>query len=892
MSEINQNPETLRLQENENRERNWQRWGPYLSDRQWSTVREDYSHDGNCWSYFPHEDSRSRAYRWGEDGLLGLSDRQCRMCFGLALWNGEDEILKERLFGLTSHEGNHGEDVKEEYFHLESTPTHSYMKALYKYPHAAFPYKKLVDENASRGRSSREYELKDTGVFNEDRYFDVFIEYAKSKPNDILIRIKIFNRGPEKKSLSVLPSLWFRNNWSWGEKSLAREGKPLMMASGVNQVETRQSTLGRFYFSARPLDENKRIPLLFTENESIPAFQTKIDKQSENQFYKDAFHRYLIDKDYQAVNPARRGTKAAFYYELELEAGGSEEICLRLSSENDMPKHPFEEEFEETIHQRIREADVFYQQIIPEELSTREKELSRMAYAGLCWTKQFYYYDVRQWLKGSGVHHPVPHSRAMGRNAEWAHLSNKDIISMPDKWEYPWYASWDLAFHMIPMSQIDLPFAKQQLLLFTKEWYMHPNGQMPAYEFAFSDVNPPVHAWACWQVYKKSRDIGKPDIDFLARVFHKLLLNFTWWVNRKDKTGRNLFSGGFLGLDNIGVFDRGAPLPTGGVLQQADGTAWMAFYCGGMLKIALELCKDQDRYGDLAHKFFQHFIAIADAMNSFGGRGLWDEEDGFYYDQILINDEPIPLKVRSMVGVIPLFASVILDENVVLDIPGFSKRMYWLIQNRKDLAKNITYMEAFGEVEHQKFLLAIPGRKQLEAVLEKVFDEEEFLSPYGIRSLSKFHKDNPYIFRVGEQEYRVDYSPGESNTAMFGGNSNWRGPVWFPLNFLLIQSLKRYYHFYGDGLKIEVPKGSGKMMNLKECAEEISRRLVKLFMPDAKGKKPVFEGDERYAKSPHYKNLNLFYEFFHGDTGEGLGASHQTGWTALVASCLEEILKE
>ena len=875
--------EEQRLRESNDREKNWQRWGPYLSERQWGTVREDYSPHGECWDYFPHDHARSRAYRWGEDGLLGITDRQCRLCFALALWNGKDPILKERLFGLTGPEGNHGEDVKELYYYLDSTPTHSYMKALYKYPQAEYPYANLTDENRRRGKLEPEFELIDTGAFHENRYFDVVAEYAKGAPDDILIKVTIANRGPEAATIHVLPQLWFRNTWSWG---CLHEGcwiKPSMkLEEGV--VSARHVTFGRYFFCADAGPGNTPAQWLFTENET--NMERVFGATSFGPYVRDAFHEYVVHGKTDKVNPKLSGTKAARHYVLNIAAGESVSLNMRLCSEADSPKEPpLGPSFDEIFARRVKEADAFYASRFDHVPNAEARNVARQAYAGLLWSKQFYHYIIRDWLDGDPEQPLPPEARKQGRNIEWPHFYSRDVISMPDKWEYPWFAAWDLAFHMLPMAEVDPEFAKQQLILFLREWYMHPNGQLPAYEFAFGDVNPPVHAWACWRVYKMTGPKGQRDTEFLARTFQKLVMNFTWWVNRKDPDGRNIFSGGFLGLDNIGVFDRSRPLPTGGTLEQADGTAWMAFYCSTMLSMALELAQCDPSYEDMASKFFEHFVHITDAMNTLGGNGLWDDVDGFYYDQLRLNGGSIPLKVRSLVGVIPLFAVENLEQCVIDKLPGFKKRMQWFMDNRKDLARHITYMEedCYGEVQHEHRLLAIPSRERLERVLRYVLDENEFLAPYGVRALSRVHKDQPYVFHVGTEEYRVNYTPGESDSGLFGGNSNWRGPIWFPLNYLLIEALERYHHFYGDALKVECPVGSGNMMTLQEVANELARRLASLFVPDANGKRPCHGDVEQYANDPHWKDLVLFYEYFNGDTGHGVGASHQTGWTALAA---------
>jgi hypothetical protein len=897
------NPEQLRLVEDSRREKNWKRWGPYLSERQWGTVREDYSADGDCWTYFPHDHARSRAYRWGEDGLLGICDRQGRLCFGLSLWNGQDAILKERLFGLGTKEGNHGEDVKECYFYLDSTPTHSYMKALYKYPQRAFPYEQLVEENKHRTRLDPEFELIDTGVFKDGRYFDIQIEYAKVAPDDILIRIRATNRGPETWPLHILPTLWFRNTWAWGRSGEGYTHKPVIAkAAAGNTVLCQHDTLGKYALEAitHPLE------WIFTENETdfLKCFTpsaSAVGNSATNAspWVKDAFHRYLIERETAAVNPAGSGTKAAAVYDADLAPGGSVEIHLRL--------HPAGEsgsiDFDAVFAQRIAEADQFHgflndQAAIPQVNSSNQIaaaiRIAREAEANLMWSKQFYNYGVLEWMQGDPVYPHPPSARWTGRNAGWLHLYNRDIISMPDNWEFPWYASWDLAFHMVAFAEVDPYFAKDQLVLLLREWFMHPSGQIPAYEFEFGDVNPPVHAWAAWRVYKISAPPGQRDRVFLKRVFQKLLINFTWWANRKDIAGSQVFSGGFLGLDNIGVFDRSRPIE-GGVLEQADGSAWMAFYCLTMLAIALELACDDSVYEDIASKFFEHFIAIADAINTVGGTGLWNEEDGFYYDQLRAGNMTTPMKIHSMVGLIPLFAVTVLEQDTIDNLPGFKKRMEWFLANRSDLYQQISMMESAGTPEgehtHQHRLLAIPTKAKLRRVLERLLDESEFLSPFGIRSLSARHRENPYVLQVDGQEWRVNYEPGESETALFGGNSNWRGPVWFPMNYLLMESLECYHHFHGEDFKVECPKGSGKLLTLREVAREINRRLCSIFLPqspDQPGRAP-WQGDAKiFSEDPNWRDLTWFHEYFHADTGRGCGASHQTGWTALIARCLRD----
>jgi hypothetical protein len=873
--------ETQRLQDDARRDSNWKRWGPYLSERQWGTVREDYSEWGSCWDYLPHDHARSRAYRWGEDGLMGITDRQCRLCLAVALWNGKDPILKERLFGLTGDEGNHAEDVKELYYYLDATPTHSYLKGLYKYPLSEFPYARLVEENRRRGKHEREFELLDTGVF-EQGYVDVFVEYAKAAPDDLLLRLTLANRSGADATLDVLPTLWFRNTWSWGRSGEGFPARPRLSRTGDSSMLAEHATLGRFRWDAAPAPDGRAPELLFTENETNAARLFGAGRGERGA--KDAFHEYVIGGRREALNADGAGTKAAFRYRLRLPAGEAAMLWLRLGPDSDASEPRFGAKFSRLFDERCREADAFHQQRLPEGASPEARRAARQAYAGLLWSKQFYYYVVKDWLEGDPTQPPPPAPRRKGRNAEWPQLFNRDVISMPDKWEYPWFAAWDLAFHMIPFAELDPEFAKQQLVLFLREWYMHPNGQLPACEFNFSDVNPPVHAWACWRIYKMTGPRGQRDRTFLARTFNKLLLNFTWWVNRKDDEGNNLFSGGFLGLDNIGLFDRSRPLPGGGHLEQADGTAWMAFYCATMLAMALELARDDPAYEDMASKFFEHFVAITDAMNGVGGTGLWDEQDGFYYDQIHADGEIQPLRVRSMVGLVPLFAVEVLEDAVVDALPGFKKRLAWFLENRKDLARHISYLErAHGG---GRLLLAVPSRERLQRVLSYVLDEQEFLAPTGVRSLSRHHLRHPYSISIKAERYSVEYAPAESTTVLFGGNSNWRGPVWFPVNYLLLEALERYHHFYGDALQVEFPKGSGNRLPLDRVARELARRLVSTFLPDAAGHRPCHGGDPRYAEDPHFKDLVLFYEYFCGDTGRGVGASHQTGWTGLFVSFL------
>jgi hypothetical protein len=867
--------EEIRLEESRQRRVHWSRWGPYLSERQWGTVREDYSPHGTAWDYFPHDHARSRAYRWGEDGIAGISDRHQIICFALSMWNGRDPILKERLFGLTGNEGNHSEDVKECYFYLDSTPTHSYMKYLYKYCQAEFPYARLCEENRRRTRLDPEYELTDTGVFGDGRYFDVFVEYAKNTAEDILIRITAYNRGPEDADLTLLPTLWFRNTWSWDNS-----GSPKLWAVSDSVVEMEVKQYGK-----RTLLCGGTPTLLFTENETNS--QRLFQAPNRTPYVKDAFHRYVIQGEHGAVNPEYVGTKCAAHYALRIPAGGSSELRLRLTDHLPVAP-PLGKEFEVIFTHRIAEADAFYSQRFPQDCSSDARSVQRQAFAGMLWSKQFYHYDVRTWLDGDPAMPPPPPERKEGRNNEWGHLYNADVISMPDKWEYPWYAAWDLAFHCVPLALVDPDFAKEQLILMLREWYMHPNGQLPAYEWAFGDVNPPVHAWAAWRVYKIEKRIhGKADFPFLARVFHKLLLNFTWWVNRKDFEGKNIFQGGFLGLDNIGVFDRSKPLPTGGYLEQSDGTSWMAMYCLNMLAIALELARVNRDYEDVASKFFEHFVHISMAMNDMGGEGieLWNPEDGFYYDVLHLPDgSHHPLRVRSMVGLIPLFAVETLEPAILERLPGFTRRMMWFIENVPNVARHIDTVET---PQGPRRLLSLVNRDRLRSVLRYMLDTEEFLSPYGIRALSKYHQRNPYVLKWDGTEHRVDYEPGESTTGIFGGNSNWRGPVWFPPNFLLIESLQKFHHYLGDDFKVESPTGSGRQATLWEVAAKISRRLSRLFLRH-EGRRPSNGGVAMLDGDPYWQDLVHFHEYFHGDDGRGLGASHQTGWTGLVAKLLEQ----
>jgi hypothetical protein len=879
MAQVVSNPESARVLQAETREVHWLRWGPYLSERAWGTVREDYSAGGTAWEDFPHDNARSRAYRWNEDGLAGISDRRQEICLALALWNGRDPILKERLFGLTGNEGNHGEDVKECYYYVDSTPTHSYMRFLYKYPQAKYPYARLVEENRRRGRGEPEFELADSGAFAENRYFDVFVDYAKADSEDILLRIEVANRGPETATIDVLPTLWFRNTWAWN----GDESRPSLSVEATVPGSRAVRVDSRRYGRRRLLCEGEP-ELLFTENDTNAPRLYGIGGAG---YFKDGINDRVVNGAVEAVNSAQQGTKAAAWYRLTLEPGASRTLRLRFSPADGMRRF---DDFDRIFAARATEADEFYNEVIPANLPDDARNVMRQAFGGVLWSKQFYHYVVRDWLKGDPKQPTPPANRLNGRNNEWSHLFNADVISMPDKWEYPWYAAWDLAFHTVPLALVDSPFAKEQLTLMLREWYMHPNGQLPAYEWAFGDVNPPVHAWAAWRVYKiEQRRRGKGDFKFLERVFHKLLLNFTWWVNRKDAEGRNVFQGGFLGLDNIGCFDRSAPLPTGGHIEQADGTGWMGMYCLNLLAIAMELARTDPAYEDVASKFWEHFLYIAHAINHLGqdGAGMWDEQDGFFYDVLHTPDGGhVPLKIRSIVGLIPLFAVETLEPDVLNRLGGFRRRLDWFTENRPDLTENVACMRTPGTGERR--LLSIATPEQLRRILAVMLDENEFLSPYGIRAVSQRHRDEPYAFHAGGAEYRVDYEPGESSTGLFGGNSNWRGPIWFPVNYLLIESLQKFHHYLGDEFKVECPTGSGQMMTLWEVAAEISQRLSSIFLRDEHGRRPVHGADERYQSDPHWRDLVLFYEYFHGDSGRGVGAAHQTGWTALIAKLMQQ----
>jgi hypothetical protein len=864
----------------------WKKWGPYLSERQWGTVREDYSDNGNAWDYFTHDQARSRAYHWGEDGLAGISDDRQQLCFALALWNGKDPIIKERLFGLTNSEGNHGEDVKEYYFYLDSTPTHSYLKYLYKYPQAAYPYDQLVRTNRNRNRNEFEYELLNTGVFDQNRYFDVFVEYAKESPEDILIQISVHNRGPEAAEIHVLPTLWFRNRWSWGRENprpilQALPGQPgVLRANGKDLGE-------------RHLYCDGKAALMFTENDTNA--RKLFGGENRTPYVKDAFNNFIVHGQTKAVNPKLTGTKAAAHYSVTVPAGKCEIVRLRLSdvapdalAQAYRPGHgAFGRHFDEVLQARRDEADEFYGSVIPPSLNADAANVMRQALAGMMWSKQFYYFDVNRWLEERGSDPFIPGSKAAPRNGQWHHMYNADIISMPDKWEYPWYAAWDLAFHVLPLTLVDVDFGKSQIDLMLRETYLHPNGQIPAYEWNFGDVNPPVHPWATIFTYRleKART-GQGDVEWLERNFQKLLLNFTWWINRKDRSGKNTFEGGFLGLDNIGVFDRSAPLPTGGYLEQADGTAWMALFSLNMLEIATELALYKPTYADMALKFIQHFVSIASATIHAGGNtGMWDEEDGFFYDVLQLPDGRAQrLKVRSMVGLLPLCAVTVFDGEFRKKYPELMKRFADFLQARPELNTFIHDPNKTGQ--NGRRLGSILDETKLRRVLTKMLDEKEFLSPYGIRSLSRFHADDPFVTHVGGQEFRVPYLPGESDTGMFGGNSNWRGPIWMPVNALIIRALLQYYAYYGDTFTIECPTGSGKKMNLYQVAENLSQRLANMFLKDKSGRRPVNGGEKKFQEDPHWRDCLQFYEYFHGDNGAGLGANHQTGWTGVIARAM------
>ncbi len=879
--------EEKRLEDSIERKVDWRLWGCYVSERAWGTVREDYSADGSAWAYFPFEQAHSKAFRWNEDGIAGICDRKQRICFAVSLWNGQDKFLKERLFGLGGNEGNHGEDVKEYYFYLDNTPTHSYMKYLYKYPQAEFPYEKLHRENAKRDKLTPEYELMDTGVFDNDKYFDIFVEYAKADADDICIKITAANRSDASAPLHILPTVWFRNRWSWYEKSnKPKLEKAVIEAENLSAIHLDEERNGEYWLYAEGSSQ-----LLFTENDT--NFQKIYNGKNTSQYVKDGINDFVVENKQDAVNPKQFGTKAAAHYALNISAKSSETIYLRLSKNKlDVKSHDnFIEECESVFRQRISEADEFYGEIIPNNLNDDAVNVMRQSLSGMLWSKQFYNYVVKTWLEGDAEFPPPPKSHQTGRNSEWTHLYNDDVVSMPDKWEYPWYAAWDLAFHCVALAVVDSDFAKQQLILLLREWYMHPNGQIPAYEWAFSDVNPPVHAWAALRVYQiEAKRRGAADRVFLEKVFHKLLLNFTWWVNRKDEEGNNVFEGGFLGLDNIGVFDRNTALPMGGHLEQSDGTSWMAMFCLNMLAIALELAKEDKVYEDVASKFFEHFVYISDAMNNVGEENteLWNERDGFYYDVLHFpTARNFPIKLRSMVGLIPLFAVEILEEEWLDTLPDFKKRTEWFIKNRPDLIDDIACLQATGK--NKRRLLALVNPDRLRRVLRVMLAETEFLSDYGIRAMSRVHKNDPYFLMFGDTEYRVEYEPAESKSGLFGGNSNWRGPIWFPVNYLLIESLQKFDFYFGEDFKVEFPTGSEQMMTLWEVSQELSKRLSNIFLKDGEGNRAVYGNTEKFQTDENWRDYVLFYEYFHGDNGTGLGASHQTGWTGLIGKLLQQI---
>jgi hypothetical protein len=864
------NEEKKRLQD-----ATWKNWGPYLSERQWGTVREDYSANGTAWEFTSHEMARSKAWRWGEEGIGGLGDAHLQLCLAVSLWNQNDPILKERYFGLTGNQGNHGEDVKELYYFLDATPTHSYLKMLYKYPQAAFPYEQLLEENARRGKKDPEYEIQDTGIFNEGKYFDVFIEYAKASAEDLLMKITVYNRGPQPAPIHVLPNIWFRNTWSWGYDS----DKPSLERLTDDSVFVQHTALGK-----RTLYADHPVELLFCDNE------TNVEKcyatpGKPDAYFKDGINNHIIHGA-NTVNPGQSGTKAAFHFNKIIESGKSETFRLRMCLQDN--SSPFED-FDQIFSERIREADVFYSDLQSNLSDEDLKNIQRQAYAGLIWCKQFYYYDVEHWLEGDPSGPPPPPQRKKGRNHEWVHLNNADIISMPDSWEYPWFAAWDLAFHCMCFADIDPEFAKNQLTLLTHEWYMHPNGQLPAYEWAFSDVNPPVHAWAALKVYNiEKAATGSGDVKFLETIYLKLLMNFTWWVNRKDEQGNNIFEGGFLGMDNIGLFDRNTPLPDGSILEQSDSTSWMCMYSLNMMRIALELAQTNPVYQDMATKFFEHFLWIAHAMFADGEEdtGLWDDEDEFYYDAIQKSDGvDQKLKIRSMVGLIPMLAVEVLEDEMLTSQKEFTERLYWFLSNRPKLASLVAKWGEKGK--DAKHLLSLLRGHRMKRILYRMLDENEFLSEHGLRALSKYYLDNPYILEIDNNWFSIHYTPGESDTTLFGGNSNWRGPVWMPVNYLLIESLQRFHDYYGDDFRIEYPTHSGNLFSLKEIALKLTDRLVSLFTRDGQGKRAVYGDQELFQNDPHFRDHIQFFEYFHGDTGKGLGASHQTGWTALVARMLK-----
>jgi hypothetical protein len=887
--------EKKRLELADKREQDWKLWGCYVSERAWGTVREDYSADGSAWDYFPFEQARSKAFRWNEDGIAGICDRKQNICFALSLWNGKDKFLKERLFGLAGPEGNHGEDVKEYYYYLDNTPTHSYMKYLYKYPQSEFPYELLRTENRKRDKSQPEFELIDTGIFDDDKYFDVFVEYSKADVNDLCIKITAINRAEEPAPLHILPTVWFRNKWSWDKTGK----KPI-----IQKIETETENLSSLSLQSEQFEDytlscEGSAQLLFTENET--NYELLYGGKNASPYVKDGIDNFVVNGKQDAVNPEEFGTKAAAHYVLMLPAKGQKTIYLRLTKSapsgatgglitSSTPDHLIQD-CEAVFTARKAEADEFYADVIPDNLKDDPKNIMRQSLAGMLWSKQFYNYVVKDWLEGDPGFPPPPKERLKGRNHNWMHLYNDDIVSMPDKWEYPWYAAWDLAFHCVPLAMIDQGFAKKQLILLLREWYMHPNGQIPAYEWAFGDVNPPVHAWATLRVYQiEAKRKGIADRDFLEKVFHKLLLNFTWWVNRKDEEGNNVFEGGFLGLDNIGVFDRSKDLPTGGHLEQSDGTSWMAMFCLNMLAIAMELAKEDKVYEDVASKFFEHFVYISDAMNNLGEENteLWDERDGFYYDVLhLPTERNIPIRVRSMVGLIPLFAVETIKAEWLEHLPAFKKRTEWFLKNRPDLTDQIACGQKIGK--GNRLLLALVNENRLRRILHLMLSENEFLSEYGIRALSRAHKINPYFILIKDTEYRVEYEPGESKSGMFGGNSNWRGPIWFPVNYLLIESLQKFDYYYGEDFKVEFPTGSGRMLTLWEVSQELEKRLSNIFLKDPEGNRAVFGNNEKFQTDEHWRDYILFYEYFHGDRGTGLGASHQTGWTGLTGKILQQL---
>jgi len=867
------NKEKERLSEHRKRKKDWKLWGPYISERQWGTVREDYSADGDAWNYSTHDQSRSKSYRWGEEGIAGICDRRQLLCFSPAFWNGKDPILKETFFGLSGAQGNHGEDVKEYYYYVDNLPTHSYMKMLYKYPHNEFPYKQLVEENRKRNRLDDEFELMDTGIFNDDEYFDIFVEYAKHGPEDLLIKITAINRGDSPAVLYIIPQLWFRNTWAWGNDDY----KPEMIPKQKNIIEIDNKLLGRYY-----LHYENGIAL-FCENETNKG---RLYNNTSETRVKDGLNDFIVNGNEDAVSIETGGTKLGINYKTTVKSKSHKILRLRLTSEK---MTDFLRDFETTFNQRIREADEFYLDIQKDLKDAEKKDIQRQAFAGMLWNKQYYYYDVSLWLKGDSAQPEPPEKRLYGRNSDWIHLNNEDVISMPDKWEYPWYAAWDLAFHCIPIALVDPDLAKRQLILLTREWYMHPNGELPAYEWNFSDVNPPIHAYAAWRVYKIDQKAnGKGDLHFLESVFHKLLLNFTWWVNRKDKQNRNIFQGGFLGLDNIGIFDRSAQLPGDGKIEQADATSWMAMYCLNLMRISIELAKFNPSYQDMASKFFQHFLYIAGAMINIAGRGidLWNEEDKFFYDVLHLDEQnDRQIKIRSMVGLIPLFAVEVLEPDLVSSLPEFSDRLDWFLNYRKDLASLVSRWHVPGKGERR--LLSLLRGHRMKRLLYRMLDETEFLSDYGIRSLSKYYKDHPYSMRLDDTPFNISYEPAEAETGIFGGNSNWRGPVWFPVNFLIIESLQRFHHYYGNDFKVEYPTGSDKYYTLEEISFKLTERLTKIFVRNSEGKRPVYGQDNKLQSDPHFKDYILFFEYFNGDTGKGLGASHQTGWTGLILKLLQ-----